>query len=307
VTADGPYLSVIIPTRDRPAALTRTLSSLFEQGDPEGGFEIVVADNGSGDETRRVLADAERVGPLKTVEQPEGGPAAARNAAVGAADGELLLLLGDDTEPAAPDLLAKHAVLHRARPEHEFACLGRIDWSPRAAVTDFMRWLDRGGPQFHYWKIEPGPVAPDEYFYSSHLSLKRSLFEEAGGFDPRFPYAAVEDTDLGARLADLGMSLEYHPELLVWHDHPTTIGQSLDRAVRVGRSAALYNEIRAQRPHPSVQEPSRLKVLAARLSAPLLGALARLPAPAGLRERAWFLAHRARYATGYRLGPPRTP
>jgi GT2 family glycosyltransferase len=306
VTADGPYLSVIIPTRDRPAALFRTLTTLFGQGNPEGGFEIVVADNGSGEETRDVLEQAREGSPLKTVDQPEGGPAAARNAAVEAAEGELLLLLGDDTEPAAPDLLAKHAALHRAHPEREFACLGRIEWSPQAAVTDFMRWLDRGGPQFHYWEIEPGPVAADEYFYSSHLSLKRRLFEEAGGFDTRFPFAAVEDTDLGARLGDLGMTLEYHPELLVWHDHPTTIDQSLDRAVRVGRSAALYNELRPHSPHPRVQGPGRIKGLAARLASPMLSALARVPAPSGLRRRAWSLAHRSRYAIGYRLGPPET-
>jgi glycosyltransferase AglI len=289
--------------------LARTLAALRGQHGDEGTFEIVVADNGSTDETREVIAGAQRDDgiPITAVEQPDGGPAAARNAAVEAAGGEVLLLLGDDTEPSETDLFARHASLHRSRPEDTYACLGRMEWSPRAPVSDFMRWLDGGGPQFHYWELEAGPVAAENYFYSSHLSLKRSLFTDVGGFDRRFPFAAIEDTDLGARLADRGMHLEYHPELLVWHDHPTTLDQSLDRAVRVGRAAALYNAIRAERPHPRVQGPGTVRGLAARAASPLAGALAHLPAPAPVRERAWSFAHRCRYAVGYRIGPPEAP
>jgi hypothetical protein len=103
------------------------------------------------------------------------------------------------------------------------------------------------------------------------------------------------------------MTLEYHPELLVWHDHPTTVAQSLDRAVRVGRSAALYNELRPERPHPHVKGPGRVKGLGARLASPLLDALALAPTPAVVRRRAWSLAHRARYAIGYLSGPPQAP
>jgi GT2 family glycosyltransferase len=303
----NPFLSVIIPTRNRARALAQTLDGLFEQHSFEGGFEIVVSDNGSADDTRGVIDEARKAGtfPLKVIEHPLGGPAAARNAAIDAAGGELLLLLGDDTMPASPNLLASHAALHRSHPESAFACLGRIEWSPYTPVTEFMHWLDHGGPQFHYWEIEGGWVRPENYFYSSHLSLKRSAFVEVGGFDERFPYAAVEDTDLGTRLADHGINLEYHPELLVWHDHPTTLEQSLERAIRVGRCAALYNSIRL-RPHPRVQGPGRISGIASSLAAPLLAFLSRAPGPVRMRERIWSLAHRYCYAIGYRLGPPET-
>jgi len=300
-----PFLSVIIPTRNRAGVLASTLRALDGQQGFEGGFEIVVADNGSTDKTPSVLREAQAMAtPLTAVDCPEGGPAAARNAAVDAARGEVLLLLGDDTAPAAAGLLAMHAALHRSHPEDAYACLGKIEWTPRAPVTEFMRWLDRGGPQFHYWEIDSGQVRAENYFYSSHLSLKRSMFMEVGGFDARFPLAAVEDTDLGARLGDRGVRLEYHPELLVWHDHPTTLDQSLDRAIRVGRCAALYNSIRTERPHPHVRSPARVVALTAGAASPLLTVVSHLPAPARLRERIWSLAHRFNYARGYRLGPP---
>ncbi len=298
-------LSVVIPTKDRAPALARTLAALEAQQAGDARIEAIVVDNGSGDGTVEQVRGraAGSAIPIRLLEQPDGGPAAARNAGVKAADGDLLLFLGDDTEPDGPNLLRAHLDLHTARPEEDYGVLGRITWSPRSPVTPFMRWLENGGPQFHYGELEPGPVEAASYFYSSHASVKRSLFERLGGFDERFPTAAVEDTELGTRLADAGLELDYHPELLVLHDHPTTPAQSLRRSVAVGRSAALYNRLRPDRPNPGVQAPQGLAWSAVRAAAPLLGALARLPLPNGLRERVWLAMTRGGYARGYRLGP----
>ncbi len=299
-------LSVVIPTKDRAAALARTLDALEAQEEGDARLEAVVVDNGSSDGTLEQVRTREGgTGlPIRLLEQPEGGPAAARNAGVAAASGEVLLFLGDDTEPAGDGLLRAHLDLHAARPEPAYGVLGRITWTPRAPVTPFMRWLENGGPQFHYCDIEAGPVDAGNYFYSSHASLKRSFFERAGGFDERFPAAAVEDTELGVRLADAGLELDYHPELLVLHDHPTTPEQSLRRSIAVGRSAALYNRLRPERPHPGVQAPQGLAWSAVRAAAPLLGPLAELPLPPGARERVWLAMTRAGYARGYRMGAP---
>lgn len=297
-------LSVVIPTKDRAAALARTLDALEAQRVGDAAVEIVVVDNGSSDGTLAQVRAREGGAalPVRLFEQPEGGPASARNAGVAASSGEVLLFLGDDTEPADEALLRAHLDLHAARPEPGYGVLGRITWTPRAPVTPFMRWLENGGPQFHYCDLEAGPVDGSSYFYSSHASLKRSLFERVGGFDERFPTAAVEDTELGVRLADAGLELDYHPELLVLHDHPTTPAQSLRRSVAVGRSAALYNRLRPDRPHAGVQEPRGLVWSAVRAGAPLLGTLAELPLPRGLRERVWLAMTRGGYARGYRLG-----
>jgi glycosyltransferase involved in cell wall biosynthesis len=300
-------LSIVIPTKDRSAALARTLAALEAQRVGEAEVEAIVVDNGSGDGTIEQVRGRPAGGsiPIRLLEQPNGGPAAARNAGVEAAGGEVLLFLGDDTEPAGPGLLRAHLDLHASRPEESYGILGRITWSRRSPVTPFMRWLENGGPQFHYCELEAGPVDAANYFYSSHVSVKRSMIERAGGFDQRFPTAAVEDTELGVRLADAGLELDYHPELLVLHDHPTTPAQSLRRSVAVGRSAALYNQLRPDRPHPGVQAPRGIAWSAVRLAAPLLGALARLPLPKGVRERVWLAMTRGGYARGYLMGPVR--
>ncbi len=300
-------VSVVIPTKDRKTALAQTLAALEAQRTP-ATLEVIVVDNGSTDETPAMVREQAQSGsiPIRLLAHPRGGPAGARNTGIEAADGEIIVLLGDDTEASDPELIEAHMALHAARPEDSYAVLGRITWSPRSPVTPFMHWLENGGPQFHFAQLAPGPVDASKYFYSSHVSLKRSILERVGGFDVRFPSAAVEDTELGVRLADAGLELDYHPELLVLHDHPTTLEQSLRRAVTVGRSAALYNELRPDRPHESIRPPRGAIWTIVRAAAPLLRLASRLPAPRALREKTWLALNRAGYARGYRLGPPST-
>jgi len=295
-------LSVLIPTKDRSPLLARTLDALEAQQAVGGRAEVVIIDNGSSDGTvelvRRRAAGASM--PIQVLEHPMGGPAAARNAGVAAAGGEILLFLGDDTEPEGADLLRSHLDLHDARPEESYGVLGHIAWSPRSPVTPHMHWLINGGPQSHYWALKAGSVEPALFFYGSHVSLKRSLFDRLGGFDERFPAAALEDTELGARLAWAGFELDYRPELLVLHDHPSAPAQSLDRSVTVGRSAVLYNRLRPERPHPGLLAPRGLRGAPLAAAAAPLGALARAPLPAGLRERVWSAMTQAGFARGYR-------
>ncbi len=298
-------VSVVIPTKDRSDALARTLAALESQVVSDQ-LEAIVVDNGSSDGTVAMVSElaARSKLPIELIEHPEGGPAAARNTGAAASGGEILLLLGDDTEPADEGLVEAHAALHATNPQDSYAVLGRISWSPRSPVTPYMHWLENGGPQFHFAELAPGPVDAASYFYSSHVSLKRSIFERLGGFNVRFPSAAVEDTELGVRLADGGLELDYHPELLVLHDHPTTPEQSLRRAVTVGRSAALYNQLRPDRPHGKIKPPRGAAWTGVRLASPFLLPASRLPAPQFLREKLWLALNRAGYARGYRLGPP---
>jgi glycosyltransferase involved in cell wall biosynthesis len=299
-------LSVVIPTRDRRGVLLETLRSLVAQDVPNGGFEVVVVDNGSTDGTAdavRGLQASSEV-PLELVAEPEAGPARARNAGVAAARGELIMFLGDDTAAEAADLLARHAQLHAERPDWRYAIQGRATWMPDRQITPLMEWLERSGFQFDFDRFAPGPIDPVVAFYTAHVSLKRRLFEESGEFDTRFPWAAVEDTELGLRLDRLGIELDYHPELLVLHDHPTTLAASLRRMERVGRSAALLHRIHPDWDRAELASPDGWRWRALRGAGSLVEAAGRIPLPDRARDRVWKLAHLAAYARGYRQGPP---
>jgi glycosyltransferase involved in cell wall biosynthesis len=297
-------LSVVIPTRDRSATLAAKLPRVLDQEAPPGGFEVVVVDNGSTDGTPQALAAIEKAagGSLRAVHEPLRGPAAARNSGVSAAKGDLIMFLGDDTEPTDDGLLRAHVALHEARPEPEYAVLGKVVWDEREPVTPLMRWLDTG-PQFAYELLSPGRVDVAGYFYTAHVSLKREAFQAVGGFDTRFPYAAVEDMEIGVRLRRHGVTLDYHPELLVVHSHATTLDRWLERMRLVGRSAALLERIHPDDPSPTVSMPTGPLYAGVRFASPLFRRLER-PAPAWFQRLRWRVLHHAAYARGYRQGPP---
>ena len=91
-------VSIIVPTRNRAAALQRCLSALVAQRDV-GPLEIIVVDDGSidADGVSAVVASQ----PLaRLVRVGGGGPAAARNTGVAAASGTYVCFTDDDASLA---------------------------------------------------------------------------------------------------------------------------------------------------------------------------------------------------------------
>ena len=298
------HLSVIIPTRDRLPTLRATLDGLAGQDLGEATAEIVVVDNGSQDGTPAALAGlrARFPLPLSTVAEATPGAGPARNTGLAAARGDLVLFLGDDTRPAHDDLLRRHVELHAARAAAApYAVLGRVAWAPELAVTPLMRWLEHG-PQFAYADMRAGPAGP-QHFYTAHVSARRDRLREAGGFDPDIPFL-FEDAELGRRLFDAGLELDYHPELVVHHDHPITLAGWSRRQEQAGRAGRRLLE-RHTLPEEIVPRPGGWRWTAASALARVAGTPSsewrRLPSP--LRERLYAAAHYAAYARGYRQIP----
>ena len=88
--------SVVIPTRNRAASLARALGSLSDALPPRATWEVVVADNGSRDDTQQVIARFRDKLPLRGVLEPREGVSHARNAGIDAASGEYLIWTDDD-------------------------------------------------------------------------------------------------------------------------------------------------------------------------------------------------------------------
>ena len=85
-------VSVIVPTRDRPALLREALASIRAAARPALMFEILVCDNGADPESR---AAAEEFG-ARYLKVGKNGAGAARNAGLAAATGDFVAFLDDD-------------------------------------------------------------------------------------------------------------------------------------------------------------------------------------------------------------------
>lgn len=114
----GPPISVVLPTRDRPALLPRAISSVLAQRYPH--WELVVVDDGDTDPVETTLAGFDRDERIVTVEGPRRGAGAARNAGLGAATGEVVCYLDDDNL-MHPEWLQAVAYLFSARDDVDVA------------------------------------------------------------------------------------------------------------------------------------------------------------------------------------------
>ncbi len=208
-------VSVIVPTYQRRDYLLRAVASILAQTYER--FELIVVDDGSTDGTDQALRDLDRR--LRYHWQENRGPAAARNAGIAMARGEIVAFLDSDNRwrphhlALLTDALARfpQAVLATSCPSFQIA--GRTP-AARAELVDAL----------------PSLLLRNVVGYTSCTAIRADALRAAGGFDEQLP--VFEDTDLWLRLAMQG------PFCMVPHRtivHQSTRGGLKQRGVRAGR------------------------------------------------------------------------
>jgi glycosyltransferase involved in cell wall biosynthesis len=181
----APLVSVVIPTRLRPALLQRCLDALAAQTLDAAMWELIVVDDGHSDATRLQAQTFEDAARRRTALylRPNGtrGPAAARNCGWRAARGPVVAFTDDDTVPD-PDWLHQG---FQAMATGVAAVRGRVVVPPQFPLTDHGRMTQ--GLQ-------------DAEFVTANCFVRRDALAEVGGFDERFERAWREDSDLHFKL-----------------------------------------------------------------------------------------------------------
>ena len=242
-------VSVVIPTYNRWDQLHATLTALDDQ--THAPTEVVVVDDGSTDGT---WARLQRLGEsgtfsysLRILHQENAGPGAARNAGVREAAGDLILFLGDDTTPDK-ECVEAHVRKHREI-EMDCAVLGFTDWCRKSnRITPFLEVVNSEGYQFGYGAMRDGQDVPFTCFYTSNISVPRSILLQEP-FHPAFKHAAWEDTELGYRLALAGLRIIYTRRAITHHVHAMNVGSFLARMRAVGERSATIFEL-----HPALRQ-----------------------------------------------------
>ncbi len=185
---DTPRISVIIPTHNRCRLLARAVDSVLAQ--TYHGFELIVVDDGSTDETAALLA---RYGNrIRVIRQPDRrGVSAARNLGIGQAAGRLIALLDSD-DYWLPQKLARQVAFFEDNP-HAVICQTEEIWIRNGVrVNPKKRHQKFGG-----WIFEK--CLPLCLVSPSAVMLRKSLFGEVGLFDENLP--ACEDYDMWLRIS----------------------------------------------------------------------------------------------------------
>ena len=108
----NPFFSIIIPCYNRGSFLERTLSSVFNQ--KFGDFEVLIIDDGSKDDTARVVKGLQEKDPRIVYHYKENGErGAARNFGIRNSKGKFLIFFDSDDEMLPGYLAVMHAVLEK--------------------------------------------------------------------------------------------------------------------------------------------------------------------------------------------------
>lgn len=241
--------SLVIPTYNRLRDLQRVLSAVRSQVPPTGTeLETVVVDDGSSDGTWEWLSSQAGSLGLTVLRQSNSGPARARNQGVEAASGDLVLFLGDDTEPQ-PGWLSTHLEEHRLfGGAGVLAVIGYTSFAEDRR-SPFLRFINEQGAQFGYQLIDDPRAVPFNFFYTSNVSVPRRVLLELEGFREDFPAAAWEDIEFSYRAAAIGLSLRYQPRARTLHRHCIRPRTFCSRQRTSGISAAIFAGI-----HPRLED-----------------------------------------------------
>jgi GT2 family glycosyltransferase/glycosyltransferase involved in cell wall biosynthesis len=235
-------ISVVMPTRNRAEILPETLAAYAKQILPDTKWELLVVDDASDCNVAALIEPFKDRLPIELiVNQNQLRAGGARNRAIPLTKGKIILFTGDDIVPSS-DFLAAHLAMHDQDPNENTAVLGRIDWHPRLHVSPLMEHITgEGGQQFHYNLLRANTFVPYGYFYTSNVSVKRSLLvNQEELFSDKFTGYGHEDIELGLRLARAGMRIFYSPAALATHYHPMTDEQIYRRQYLVGRMLIVF-------------------------------------------------------------------
>lgn len=197
-------VSVVIPTFERSARLPSLIAALEAQTLPIEEFEAIVADDGSRDETQRVLAGlAERARiNLRVVRNVENrGPSAARNLGWRMSEAPVIAFTDDDCTPSRDWL---EAGLARFEETDAGIVQGRTIPDPAEPMTGWAKTL-------RYERLSG-------LYESCNVFYRRDVLSAVGGFDEDITTPFGEDTAVGWKARRLGVSTEFAHDALVLHD-----------------------------------------------------------------------------------------
>jgi glycosyltransferase involved in cell wall biosynthesis len=235
-----PIASVVIPTRNRPQAIVRSLDALAVQTMPPGSFEVLVVDDGSEPPLSLDPARWASKFSLKLIRQKNTGPAGARQRGVAEARGEFLAFTDDDCLPT-PTWLETLATALRENPE---AMIGGSTFN--GLKKDYFAETSQLILEMVYEHFNRDP-ANAYFFASNNIALRRDRYLASGGFDPDFDSPAAEDREFCDRWRMQGRPLFWKKDALIEHRHAQDLFGFCHLHFRYGQGAFLYQAKRKER------------------------------------------------------------
>ncbi len=240
-------VAVIIPVYNGAETVGEAIASVLAQSFRD--FELIVVDDGSTDATPAVLARYATT--IRVITQPNGGIAAARNAALRASTSEFVALLDCD-DVWEPSMLAHSVVALERDPSCVLAYtnLAVTDSNGIALDTALVGPTTAHAPTLDEMLTQLWPIMP------SAVVTRRRALEAIGGFAEEFHSYGYEDAYCWLRLREVG-AFHYIPERLVkWRFAP--FPRPLKESVRNPEAQATFARLVRERWGRDVRTPAAI-------------------------------------------------
>jgi glucosyl-dolichyl phosphate glucuronosyltransferase len=239
-------LSVVFATRNRATMLPRVLDAFCGLAAPQGGWSLVVVDNGSTDDTQAVLARYAQRLPLRVLVQPRPGKNHALNTSIPALEGDLAVFTDDDVLPA-PGWLEQMRAAADAHPEADlFGGTVLPDWP-----GPLPEWLTEEALSFSVlFAVLSRPEGPCDYhsIFGPNMAVRSVLFAmghrfsgDVGPNAARRMYVMGSETEFLRRMESGGCRGWFAEAARVHHiirPEQLTEAWIMDRCTRYGLSLA---------------------------------------------------------------------
>lgn len=223
--ASGPRISVVVPFYNAGPYLTHCLDGLFAQSFPRDGYEIILVDNNSTDDSAAIAGGYTGISLLR---QPVIGSYAARNMGIKAARAPIIATLDPDCRPG-PEWLSQIEAAMR-----DPACLVLLGHREHANKSVSMELLEMYEAEKVTYVMMRGDK--DFYFgYTNNMAFRGRVFDAIGLFPER---VRGGDTVFVRRVVDkFGCdAVRFNPEMQVAHLEVDTVGAYYSKRMIYGRS-----------------------------------------------------------------------
>lgn len=218
--------SVIICTRNGCDQIGAGLTAIAKLSG--GPHETIVVSDGSTDGTAEFVA--ENFPWVRVFDIPPSGLSVARNLGASEASGNIIAFTDDDCEPD-PEWLVR---IDRAFLDPAISAAGGPNLPP--PPRDITEAVIRAAPGAPSHVLLTDTEA--EHLPGCNIIVRKTAFEEIGGFDPRFRTAG-DDVDFCWRLSDAGHRMAFVPGAFVWHWRRPSIRTFLKQQMGYGKAEKL--------------------------------------------------------------------
>ncbi len=206
-----PALSIVVPAYKAAEVLPLCLAGLAEQTADEDSYEVLVVDDGSGEQLAELVE-----APARLLRHDRNrGAAAARNTGAAQARAQLLLFIDADLIPE-PSLVSSTLELFAGDqpPSAATGCYSPEPANDRAFAHYKALWT------WHCWQQTGAQTGTSSHLQGAVAAISRDLFEQLGGFDEGYRGGNVEDYELSQRLRQAGHQIAFDMRMCGRHHFP---------------------------------------------------------------------------------------